>query len=116
MSRDGWSGQNVAPDRLTHLDGRGWRLPMCERESAFFAGGRNLLALDRHPAHTLRRRSWFQRSSGATGSLNDARQCSPATVIPLSPPPLFFLMIRRPPRSTLFPYTTLFRSRRVSHI
>src|SRR6266566_5044640 len=34
----------------------------------------------------------------------------------LSPFPLlsfffFFLMIRRPPRSTLFPYTTLFRSR-----
>src|SRR2546430_15766654 len=30
----------------------------------------------------------------------------------------FFLMIRRPPRSTLFPYTTLFRShrpRRVAH-
>src|SRR3712207_8297719 len=26
---------------------------------------------------------------------------------------LFFLMIRRPPRSTLFPYTTLFRSRLV---
>src|SRR3989304_1497194 len=25
---------------------------------------------------------------------------------------LFFLMIRRPPRSTLFPYTTLFRSGR----
>src|SRR3712207_9589347 len=25
----------------------------------------------------------------------------------------FFLMIRRPPRSTLFPYTTLFRSIRV---
>src|SRR6202030_1380780 len=36
---------------------------------------------------------------------------------------LFFLMIRRPPRSTLFPYTTLFRSpwrpgsttRRIAH-
>src|SRR2546429_8931641 len=34
-----------------------------------------------------------------------------------TPPPVrspfffFFLMIRRPPRSTLFPYTTLFRSR-----
>src|SRR3990170_4552320 len=28
------------------------------------------------------------------------------------PVPVFFLMIRRPPRSTLFPYTTLFRSRR----
>src|SRR3712207_7366375 len=27
--------------------------------------------------------------------------------------PLFFLMIRRPPRSTLFPYTTLFRSVRL---
>src|SRR2546427_5830847 len=26
----------------------------------------------------------------------------------------FFLMIRRPPRSTLFPYTTLFRSDRVA--
>src|SRR3712207_9024215 len=25
---------------------------------------------------------------------------------------VFFLMIRRPPRSTLFPYTTLFRSHR----
>src|SRR5258708_24103113 len=30
-----------------------------------------------------------------------------AILLPLS---LFFLMIRRPPRSTLFPYTTLFRS------
>src|SRR5258708_39127126 len=28
----------------------------------------------------------------------------------LRPLPFFFLMIRRPPRSTLFPYTTLFRS------
>src|SRR5436190_2339472 len=26
------------------------------------------------------------------------------------PPLLFFLLTRRPPRSTLFPYTTLFRS------
>src|SRR3712207_7013253 len=28
---------------------------------------------------------------------------------------LFFLMIRRPPRSTLFPYTTLFRSHGDQH-
>src|SRR3712207_8835711 len=28
----------------------------------------------------------------------------------LRPRSIFFLMIRRPPRSTLFPYTTLFRS------
>src|SRR5256885_12225065 len=31
--------------------------------------------------------------------------CHPSLVF------FFFLMIRRPPRSTLFPYTTLFRSR-----
>src|SRR5258708_12550577 len=35
----------------------------------------------------------------------------PSLIRPLARP-LFFLMIRRPPRSTLFPYTTLFRSRR----
>src|SRR5437764_12268487 len=29
-----------------------------------------------------------------------------------SSPAFFFLLIRRPPRSTLFPYTTLFRSHR----
>src|SRR5206468_12930566 len=29
----------------------------------------------------------------------------------LSAPSVFLLLIRRPPRSTLFPYTTLFRSR-----
>src|SRR5260221_7344326 len=32
-------------------------------------------------------------------------------ISPLSFKYFFFLMIRRPPRSTLFPYTTLFRSR-----
>src|SRR2546428_8353164 len=32
----------------------------------------------------------------------------PSTLVPF----FFFLMIRRPPRSTLFPYTTLFRSKR----
>src|SRR2546427_1597917 len=33
-----------------------------------------------------------------------------AVVLPLVSFFFFFLMIRRPPRSTLFPYTTLFRS------
>src|SRR5437773_10660957 len=28
----------------------------------------------------------------------------------------FFLMIRRPPRSTLFPYTTLFRSAEIANL
>src|SRR2546427_7315775 len=36
--------------------------------------------------------------------------CSATTVMHF----FFFLMIRRPPRSTLFPYTTLFRSAWVS--
>src|SRR4029434_4741051 len=35
--------------------------------------------------------------------------CSPASAI-MSFLSDFFLMIRRPPRSTLFPYTTFFRS------
>src|SRR5690242_21575426 len=39
-------------------------------------------------------------------SLPVSRQAYPASLFVF-----FFLMIRRPPRSTLFPYTTLFRSR-----
>src|SRR5271165_4942137 len=35
---------------------------------------------------------------------------------PAADPIIFFLMIRRPPRSTLFPYTTLFRSVRRPHL
>src|SRR5699024_12602823 len=37
----------------------------------------------------------------------------PISTVPLSPPTwlsFFFLILPRPPRSTLFPYTTLFRS------
>src|SRR6266542_5853988 len=36
--------------------------------------------------------------------------CYSLTIITLLFLVFFFLMIRRPPRSTLFPYTTLFRS------
>src|SRR5215217_265117 len=45
---------------------------------------------------------------GAPVQRRGLRDCSPAAIY------LFFLMIRRPPRSPLFPYTTLFRSRRRS--
>src|SRR5438445_12966533 len=38
--------------------------------------------------------------------------CSFTLLVTFSSLFFFFLMIRRPPRSTLFPYTTLFRSRR----
>src|SRR2546427_9944715 len=37
-------------------------------------------------------------------------KCLLAICVGRRAPRLFFLMIRRPPRSTLFPYTTLFRS------
>src|ERR1039457_1833710 len=43
---------------------------------------------------------WIRRAPGR----------SPPAAAPPHRAPLFFLMIRRPPRSTLFPYTTLFRS------
>src|SRR5207248_9048944 len=37
--------------------------------------------------------------------------CSPVHSVSYTQhPPFFFYMLRRPPRSTLFPYTTLFRS------
>src|SRR5215204_2550127 len=42
---------------------------------------------------------------GETGSDEPAAECEHVRVVVF-----FFLMIRRPPRSTLFPYTTLFRS------
>src|SRR3972149_8546851 len=37
-------------------------------------------------------------------------RCATITILCPSHVFFFFLMIRRPPRSTLFPYTTLFRS------
>src|SRR5260370_490219 len=36
--------------------------------------------------------------------------CASGSPVSVPWPIFFFLMIRRPPRSTLFPYTTLFRS------
>src|SRR2546426_8022104 len=42
--------------------------------------------------------------------------CSSAFWSAPGPPVFFFLMIRRPPRSTLFPYTTLFRSHEAQNI
>src|SRR3712207_7647329 len=42
-----------------------------------------------------------------------AREGPSAAAVRASWITIFFVMIRRPPRSTLFPYTTLFRSPRV---
>src|SRR5687767_11641111 len=46
------------------------------------------------------------KAGGRPNALVKALICAPTTL----PIAFFFLMIRRPPRSTLFPYTTLFRS------
>src|SRR6266480_6710142 len=56
-----------------------------------------------------RRRSRENRDRGRrTSSPRRCRLRRPSTSLRF----FFFLVIRRPPRSTLFPYTTLFRSRR----
>ena len=51
-----------------------------------------------------------QRRLGRGNSSSDGRGLSVVVVVVV-----FFLMIRRPPRSTLFPYTTLFRSGAALH-
>src|ERR1022692_4047772 len=70
----------------------------------------------RLPARPLPYRPRTRRAAGATGMPPQLlpRSCH---VAPRGPQYhtvsiffFFFLMIRRPPRSTLFPYTTLFRS------
>ena len=47
--------------------------------------------------------------SGSCGDKWSTRKCGASSCIGCGLQ-FFFLMIRRPPRSTLFPYTTLFRS------
>src|SRR2546422_898504 len=62
-----------------------------------------------------RKGSWEPRETRERrGRRRKGKTPKPGTATSLMP--AFFLMIRRPPRSTLFPYTTLFRShRRVVH-
>src|ERR1039457_4022889 len=68
-------------------------------------------ALPRPPWTLPRRLLARNTATGAGGvlSLGGERRELPSIPSPRSFH-LFFLMIRRPPRSTLFPYTTLFRS------
>src|ERR1039457_3742463 len=57
-------------------------------------------------AHLPRRRAACPRLSGRRWRVVDGGLLSPYVCFFI----FFFLMILRPPRSTLFPYTTLFRS------
>src|SRR5579862_2650414 len=85
-----------------------------ELQSQFHIVCRLLLEKKKHPAPPAR------PSSAHPSTPDRARPRSPGgcTAGTASPPSMstscrsalfFFLMIRRPPRSTLFPYTTLFR-------
>src|ERR1039457_1337049 len=60
--------------------------------------------------------AWHDPTDGGAGCRRPRRQ-SPHVErsAPVRVFFFFFLMIRRPPRSTLFPYTTLFRSRQPTH-
>src|SRR5437588_4982704 len=51
-----------------------------------------------------------ERSMGCVSSRGGKRSFGERRLPVSRSPSFFFLMIRRPPRSTLFPYTTLFRS------
>src|SRR6202021_2793975 len=63
-----------------------------------------------HP-HGPERRSQHKHVSGQLLACAAASADGTSRILRLSScPSFFFLMIRRPPRSTLFPYTTLFRS------
>src|SRR5471032_1416689 len=56
------------------------------------------------------------RSGDSTRTSPGSSRCSGSPIGCEAMPRFFFLMIRRPPRSTLFPYTTLFRSGHVLQI
>src|SRR5471030_3440165 len=53
-----------------------------------------------------------QKNQQASKVLHRPRRCKAKAIYEFRAPEssLFFIMLRRPPRSTLFPYTTLFRS------
>src|SRR2546427_466494 len=76
--------------------------PVANDDSASVAEGGTVTLLDRK---TTRLNSSHSQTSYDTFSF---KKLSDPPHGPL--PFIFFLMIRRPPRSTLFPYTTLFRS------
>src|ERR1022692_1727599 len=62
----------------------------------------------RHALHPLRRRSGPRPARGPALPRSAQAWWLPLCLL-LGVAFFFFLMIRRPPRSTLFPYTTLFR-------
>src|SRR6266496_2887772 len=76
------------------------------------------LLLEKKKTDAPRRPAWPRHarpSSGSSRAWASPRATARGTTTPSASRSwsiFFFLMIRRPPRSTLFPYTTLFRSQR----
>src|SRR5258708_4399586 len=70
--------------------------------------------LDSAPRTLTGNVTWVNAAPQATNHtvtvLEDGSYTFTTAAFGFSDPAVFFLMIRRPPRSTLFPYTTLFRS------
>src|ERR1022692_2936336 len=73
-----------------------------KKMEAVFPGVRRMSSPAVHPTFRCR---WTANADTPT-----ARAPRPGQPSPPGECFIFFLMIRRPPRSTLFPYTTLFRS------
>src|SRR5215203_5372678 len=54
-----------------------------------------------------------RKQGGRAEPARSTQRPRPESMVAASSGGLFFIMIRRPPRSTLFPYTTLFRHHRL---
>src|SRR3982750_1250381 len=95
----------------------GWRTPRSEEHTSELQSRSDLvcrLLLEKKETRCRLRRRLRPRSRSDSRAPAGARtrwgQCLPTVKRVRPHRSVFFLMIRRPPRSTLFPYTTLFRS------
>src|SRR6266849_5384594 len=92
------------PGRIAHCGRtRGRSSPSQTRSGTNPLYSSNPTGLSQDPHRTFRCRAWALRAvvPGRTNAVDHACCC----LFPV----FFFLMLRQPPRSTLFPYTTLFR-------
>src|SRR5216683_1011491 len=107
MPRSGFTSADRTSTRLNSSHDQNSYAVFCLKKKSQ-RGGRGGFVPHRIPIHQPRASAKRGAtipglSGGGGGPQTDARR---------HPHAVFFLMILRPPRSTLFPYTTLFRSRR----
>src|SRR6266403_243996 len=94
-----------------------WRHPRSEEHTSELQSRRDLvcrLLLEKKKIENTVLGRAYKEGRFATLSMDESIETTISFLEYLDPDivvqRLFFLMIRRPPRSTLFPYTTLFRS------